>query len=146
MKLIENINDYCSDNDITIKALAKKIGIGDSALYKYVNGKSLPTVDVVVKIANYMDCSINFLVGLDNDPKLFKFKQTYDRTLFFPRYDALLKQNKITHYQLAKKLNFAQANLDYWKKGILPYLDKIYDIANYFGVSIDYLIGRADEV
>lgn len=57
------------------------------------------------------------------------------------RIDMLLEQHKLSRNQFLKicKINSNFLN-DLEKKGISPSLDKIISIANYFNISIDYLV------
>lgn len=144
MRIGQNVKDLCMDYNISIKRLAKQVGIQDSLLYKYASNKSIPTVDNLIKLANYFDCSLNYLIGIDDEPKSYKFKETYNKDLFFKRYSQLLQENHLTNHALSKKLDFSPSDLKHWKEGTIPYLETIIKLADYFGVSIDYLVGRED--
>ena len=55
----------------------------------------------------------------------------------------LIKKNGITEYRVMKDCALQTNSFTYWKKGrATPGLDALIKIANYFNVSIDYLIGR----
>jgi transcriptional regulator with XRE-family HTH domain len=57
-------------------------------------------------------------------------------------FEQLLQLNKVTPYKVAKETGIATATLTDWKKGrSTPKQDKLQKIADYFGVSIDYLMG-----
>lgn len=145
MNISQNIKDLCIEKEINIIQLAKSVKIQDSLLYKYINENSLPTVNNIVKLANFFNCSINYLTGLSDNPAQYKFSDTYDKELFFERYCELLKNNNLSHYAFCKTINISKSNYFNWKKGGIPYLDTLYKIAEYFGVSIDYLIGRSNK-
>ena len=52
---------------------------------------------------------------------------------------------RISQRQLAKEVGTSQANLSRWEKGIIaPSILECWRLADYFGVSIDYLCGRSD--
>ena len=58
----------------------------------------------------------------------------------------LLKQHGITAYRVAKDTGITTATLTDWKKGrSTPKADKLQKIAAYFGVSVDYLLGKEKE-
>ena len=60
-------------------------------------------------------------------------------------FAALLKQYGITAYRVAKETGITTATLTDWKKGrSTPKADKLQIIAAYFGVSVDYLLGKED--
>lgn len=55
----------------------------------------------------------------------------------------LLKEKGVTPYQVSKATGVAQSSLSDWKKGrSAPKVDKLQKIADYFGVSVDYLLGN----
>lgn len=61
-------------------------------------------------------------------------------------FERLLQSRKVTAYQVAKATGISQSTLSDWKKGrSVPKMDKIQKIAEYFGVSVDYLMGNETE-
>ena len=61
--------------------------------------------------------------------------------MLFDRVSDLCKSNNITIWKLEKELNFANASVSRWKKAY-PSADRLSKVADYFGVSVDYLLGR----
>jgi len=59
----------------------------------------------------------------------------------FDRVKKLADSQKISIVELGEKLNFSRNSLYAWKKS-KPSIDKLEAVANYFGVSTDYLLGR----
>lgn len=58
-------------------------------------------------------------------------------------FEQLLQANKISAYKLAKETGISQTTLSNWKSGrSIPKQDKLEKIADYFGVTIDYLMGK----
>ncbi|MEE0782324.1 MAG: helix-turn-helix transcriptional regulator [Negativibacillus sp.] len=60
----------------------------------------------------------------------------------------LCKQHGVTPYKVSKETGVSQPTLSEWKKGTYtPKQDKLQKIADYFGVTLDYLMGNthADE-
>jgi len=61
-------------------------------------------------------------------------------------FEQLLQKNGVTPYKVAKSTGISQTTLSSWKTGRLtPKIDKLKKIADYFGVSTDYLQGIAEE-
>ena len=59
-------------------------------------------------------------------------------------FEELLEKNHKTAYQVAKDTGIATATLSEWKNGTyVPKIDKIMIIADYFGVSVEYLTSDA---
>lgn len=52
---------------------------------------------------------------------------------------------KLTQRQLAKETGINQANISRWENGeVLPNIDVCVKLAEFYGVSVDELIGRKD--
>lgn len=58
------LNKELTKNEINQEEFADKINISTGALSNYRNGKNIPTVDIVVKMANEFKCSTDYLLGL----------------------------------------------------------------------------------
>ena len=55
-------------------------------------------------------------------------------------FEDLLKKHNITAYKLSKELGISQSTFSDWKRGrCVPKQDKMQKIADYFGVSLEYL-------
>ena len=55
----------------------------------------------------------------------------------------MLKEKGVTPYQVSKATGVAQSSLSDWKNGrSKPKYEKMLAIADYFGVSVDYLLGN----
>ena len=58
-------------------------------------------------------------------------------------FEKLLKVNKVSVYKVAKEAGIPYSSLSEWKAGrSTPKPDKLSKIAEYFGVTVDYLLGR----
>lgn len=57
-------------------------------------------------------------------------------------FEQLLQKHGVTTYKVSKELGISQSVFSNWKNGLsTPKLDKLQSIADYFGVSIDFLMG-----
>lgn len=57
-------------------------------------------------------------------------------------FEKLLEKHGITAYRVAKETGITTATLTSWKQGkYVPKKDKLQKIADYFGVTVDYLMG-----
>lgn len=61
-------------------------------------------------------------------------------------FEQLLRINKVTPYKVAKETGIATSTLTDWKKGrSTPKQDKLQKIADFFGVTMDYLMGTEEK-
>ena len=66
--------------------------------------------------------------------------------LFAERLKELRKEKKVTQIQMAAVLEMTCRNYQRYEAGVSePNIDGLIRIADYFGVSLDYLLGRSDE-
>ena len=64
----------------------------------------------------------------------------------FDRIFTLLSEKNITVSKLSKAIGISDDLISQWKKGLQkPSLDVVLKIADYLGVSLDYLLGRSEE-
>ena len=100
---------------ITSYQVAKATGISQVTLSQWKSGRSTPKVDKLLKIATYLNVSIEDLIETESE-----------------------KIKGISFYKLSKELEFNDSFFSEWKRGkMMPKHDKIQKIANYFGVSTE---------
>lgn len=63
--------------------------------------------------------------------------------MFWENFYNLCQNRGLTPNKVAKSLEFSNATVTVWKKGSYPTSDKLLKIAEFFGVSTDYLLGRS---
>lgn len=65
-------------------------------------------------------------------------------SILYHRIKELCTQKGITISKLESDLGFGNSSIKKWEKVSSPSVDKIVKVASYFGVSVDYLLGRTD--
>ena len=61
------------------------------------------------------------------------------------RIKELRLERGLSQRELAAKTNIKQANISRWEAGlVVPNVEDVWILADFFDVSIDYLIGRKD--
>ena len=60
-------------------------------------------------------------------------------------FERLLKEHNVTAYKVAKATGISTSTLSEWKNGnYKPKADKLQKIADYFNVTVDYLLGNEE--
>lgn len=144
MKFEDVFKELIFDYNTSIPEISKNTNIDDSILYDYLHG-IYPSIKYAVVLANYFGCSLSFLMGVDTASNKNKLKENYNLSLFSQRYDKLLEKNKITHFKLCKLTGLNYSSHYSWRRGASPSMKSLVIISEYFGCSIDYLIGRSDK-
>lgn len=68
-----------------------------------------------------------------------------ENNIFGERLKVLRKENHLNQEEIAKILGCTQRKISYMEQGVTePDLQSLVKLADYFGVSIDFLCGRKD--
>lgn len=68
MDYVTRAKNQITDSDIKQKKLAQEFHVSEAALSNYLTGRSDMPVDILVKIARYFNLSMDYLVGLSDEP------------------------------------------------------------------------------
>lgn len=67
--------------------------------------------------------------------------------IMYEIFSTLLQKNGVTSYKVSKETGVSQSTLSDWKRGLsTPKLDKLQKIADYFGVTVNYLMTGEDSI
>ncbi len=127
----------CDDKGVKLKEVAEEADVKLQTLYKIFEQDRYPTFEIAIKLCNYFDCSIDYLLGLTDR---IEKDCVYIESNFIKNYQKILKDKHITLYQIKKDLGIGLGRIYDWKAGKYPYMSTLITLANYFKVSVDYLI------
>ena len=131
------------ESDYSRSELVKLIPISQSTLSNALTYGIIPSTKTLVKIADFFDISINFLLG-KTDNEVFYKSSSPDS--FLTRFESLCSEKEVTHYKVAADCLFDKSNISRWiSKGFLPELEILELLCDYFNVSPDYLLGRTED-
>lgn len=69
-----------------------------------------------------------------------------DSTIVASRLKMARENKKLSKADVAKALNIATSSMTYYEQGqTLPSIDKLYALADYYGVTMDWLCGRVNK-
>lgn len=66
----ERLSQILQEKGIRASLLAKETGISQGLISEYKNGIKLPTAQNLVKIADRLDCSVDWLLGRTSRPEV----------------------------------------------------------------------------
>lgn len=129
---------------LTQKQLATYLNLSANAICEWEKGRSEPSFDTLKKIADYFGVSVNYLLGFDECNFDKKITSLQENTLNISQVIKTLRtEHKLTQKQLAEKIGSSAKNIWAYENGFSnPPLEACVKLANIFGVSIDYLVGR----
>ncbi len=123
---------------------AKIIGISNTTYSNAYNYGIIPKTSSLIRIADYFNISIEYLIGnTDNE----RFEKSLLTIPFKERLTELQKSKNIsTVYELSQRVHIHRNNIAQWNKlNCIPLIDDLIILADYFKVSVDYLLGRTDD-
>lgn len=138
----ERLSDLIFDSGKNSREIAKEIGIGKSTIYEYLSANKMPTLQNLIKLADYFGCSIDFLFGQDD----YESKGKFITPAPFPaRFKEMLDYFNISRYKLEKLTGISESVLYYWAKGDkTPSIESIVHVCEVLDCSIDFFIGRTN--
>ena len=136
----ERLKDLIFDTGKTPRDVAHDIGISKTSLYEYLSGYKTPTLNNLIKIANFFNCSCDYLFGFEDFAENEVFTEVKP---FHIRFQEVLKHLDISRYKLEKLTGISESVLYYWAKGDkIPSVERIVHVAKVLNVSVDFIIGR----
>lgn len=94
---MENLRIIREKRNINQQKIAVELEISQESISKYETGKAFPSKDILIKLADYLNCSIDYLLDRTNNPKINMDKTSNNdekiENLIF-RYNKLSTENK----------------------------------------------------
>lgn len=139
----ERLTELIFDSKMTARDVAKDVGIGKTTIYEYLSGNKMPTLGNLIKLADYFNCSTDYLLGLEEESIDKTFLQ---RKPFPERFRAMLDYFDISRYRLEKMTGIAESVLYYWAKGQkTPTVESLVTVCEQLGCRLDFFLGRSNE-
>ncbi len=141
LEIIEEEEWY--DKETSNSEIAERIGIDKSVVSNLLNYDIIPSVKSLVKIADYFDVSIEYLINRTDKNEFIK---GVGNETFSERISGLKNERKLRIADITNKCSFSRNSIHVWsKRDNIPSLVYLIELANFFDVSIDYLLGRSDD-
>lgn len=142
----KRVNDLRVDNDLLQKEVADILGANRNTYPHWESGLYEFPLDMIDKLANYYKVSVDYLTGLSD----FKgdSARNYDNEILAKRLYTVRKKNNLSQEKLSLIMNgMSQMKLSRYENGVtlIPF-STLYLFAKTFNVSIDYLMGRTDDM
>ncbi|MCL2061569.1 MAG: helix-turn-helix domain-containing protein [Firmicutes bacterium] len=138
----ERLKELIFDNRINVKILSKAIACSENTVYDWLTGtvSFMPSVSNLIKLADYFKCSIDFLIGIEEENYLPNPKPCPPFSAWFRN---AIEVKGFTLYSLGKKVEMTTSNFYSWiNQKNKPNLDSLLRIAAALDCTIDYLVGR----
>ncbi len=142
-KFKQRFLELIDDLDCKKSEIPKLLNIDYNVYIKITEFGIIPKPVVLIRIADYFNISIEYLLGRTKNSYFFKAENV---TSFLERYQELKAENNLTDYAIAQKLHITTSYTTNWKnKKYMPSIINLIELSETFKVSIDYLLGRTND-
>ncbi len=132
------VKEVLEDKGMTTQNLFDDGVISENTFYKYKH--RYPNLSTLLKIANYLCVSVDYLFGLRDENKFKPY--SLEQKNLYNNIIALIENSKISQRKFSKDLNYSRVNLLRWKKGTYPNVQSLIEISKYFNIPIDDLLDK----
>ena len=93
---MDNLRQIREKKNITQTKLSVDIEVSQELISHYETGKSKPNIETLIKLAEYFNCSTDYLIGRTNNPSTVKDLNTKDIKInnIIEKYNSLSAENK----------------------------------------------------
>lgn len=137
---LTNLKEMIADKNMSFRAFSIDIGIHARTMGRWYFDRS-PNCKSVVKIADYFNCSVDYLLDRTDKPE---FVPTLATVSFYERFTLLKDRNKFSNHFIAKQCEIRPSGMVRWKNGTIPEFEVMVKLCDVFCCSFDYLVGRSD--
>ena len=162
MDFSERLKTLRKQRDISQAKVAEAVGLSIMQCRRYEAGTSEPTLSKLTKLADFFGVSIDYLIGRVDAPLPLEDKESGETTtrrstscqpidsnfmsLFSARLQKCRQEKGLTQKQMAKIYGISERSWQAYEGGKhMPDAQGLMQLADFFGVSTDYLLGRTDD-
>ncbi len=130
---------------MTQKELGEKVGVKQNTFTNWENGKREPTLDNIIKLANILDVTVDYLLGRSDNFSNTIVLSKNNMKSFSKRLKELRLEKNQTQQQLADELGVNRVNVTRWEKGNTePSFSKLIELSKLLNTTPNYLLGVSD--
>jgi transcriptional regulator with XRE-family HTH domain len=104
---MNNLKMYRKEKGITQIRLSIEAGVSQETISAYESGKALPSAETLIKLSNYLNVSIDFLLDLTSNPIRNYDVENNEDNKFLSLYKSLNKEQRediMKYMQIRKQM------------------------------------------
>ena len=142
-KFQNRIKQIIDEQEFDKKDFPKFVDVSPEVIIRATKYGIIPSLKSLIKIADKVNVSLSYLLGETDNNEFYKSEHP---TSFHIRLQELANERGEKYSAISNKMPFAYNSIYEWiRTGCLPSIDYLKPLAEYFKVSIDYLLGRTDD-
>ena len=139
LKISERLTELMNEKGISNNELAEILGVTPCSVGRWKRGVKNMRLTQFIKIANYFNCSLDFLIGRSENYIDFVPKECPP---FYDYFKKLISDKGISRNKINTETKIKSSHFVDWKNGAEPQIHSLIELADYLDISIDFLIGR----
>lgn len=139
LKISERLTELMNEKGISNKGLAEILGVTPCSVGRWKRGAKNMRLPQFIAIANYFNCSLDFLAGRSETYLDFVPKECPP---FYVHLKKLMSDKGISRNRINTETKIKSSHFVDWKNGAEPQIYSLIELADYLDISIDCLIGR----
>ena len=147
-KFCDRLHALRKEQKLTLEKFAEPLGVTKQAVGRWEKGERQPSLALFSKIAESYEISTDYLLGLSDRREKTQQEEgrMYSPKLLSERIKSLRKQQGLTLEQVGVEIGVTKQTTSRWETGVRqPSLEMLARIAEFYGVSADYLLGLSDK-
>jgi len=135
----ERLTELMQEKEIKSQQLADIVGVSVITVNDWKRGRCQIFLSNAIKLADYFHCSLEFLMGRNDD-----YTHCIYLTCppFYLQFMKVLEKKGISTYSIRKNGSIGGGHLSNWKKGRNPLVATLIPVVEYLDITLDYLVGR----
>lgn len=136
----DRLIDLMNERQLTAFSLAKSLNCTSTTICDYRKGKYLPSSKMLIRLANFFNCSTDYIFGITVEYGCAKQTDCPDFSTWIP---SLLKEFGVTKKDLCIKADISEKIFFSWLRNeTMPSSLSVYKMAKFLNCSMDYVYGR----
>lgn len=120
--------------------LGNRLGVTQQSVFAWEHGKTSPQIQTAITLAQMYGVSLDYLLGLSDDPKIEK-----ERGAAMNRYKEARRRAGLSQKAAAISLGVRPPSMSDWESGkTKPTHEHLVAMATIYGTTIDYLLGSGN--
>lgn len=147
--MIKNIRfaNLREDNDYLQKDVASILKVKEDTYSKWERCINDIPLQKSNQLALLYSVSLDYLLGLSNNNDIKQLSKNINYQKLFNRLKKLRVQHGYSQRQLGNKLGFSQTTYSNYERGFRKITtQKLMLISQFYNVSLDYLVGKSDNI
>ena len=102
---MRNLKVLIKEHNYTVTKVAMNVGVNDSTLYEYMKNTAFPSLPVLMNLADFFKCNIDYLIGRTNDPAMYDNYKKEEVKAIIKMIEELTNEEKEFVNALLKEIN-----------------------------------------